>query len=53
MAVVKFIDWGNKETVPVGSLRQIPTQLQYLPPLCCEVELDIVGALKTRDPDHL
>lgn len=52
-ALVKFVDWGNKETVPVTVLRQIPQKLQYLPPLCCEVELDLVKALKTKDPEHL
>lgn len=52
-AVVKFIDWGNKETVLASQLRHIPDDLQYIPPLCCEVILDLVKRLKTRDVDHL
>lgn len=52
-AVVKFIDWGNKETVLASQLRCIPDDLQYIPPLCCEATLDLVRRLKTRDVDHL
>lgn len=48
-AVVKFIDWGNKETVLASQLRHIPNDLQYIPPLCCEAILDFVKKPKAEN----
>lgn len=33
-ATVMFIDWGNKSEVPFKAMRELPTELMYLPAMC-------------------
>lgn len=50
---MKFIDWGNKQSVQVSGLKKIPDELQYVPPQSYEIVLDLVAPLKTQNSEHL